>query len=317
MKIIFIGTPSFAVESLKILVENGYNVVGVITVPDKPAGRGQQLYQSEVKKYALEKGLHILQPLKLKNADFLAEVRSLKADLQIVVAFRMMPVELWNMPLLGTFNLHASILPQYRGAAPINYAIINGDTETGVTTFFLKHEIDTGNILLQKKVAIHKHETAGELHDRLMIVGAGLVLKTVQLIESGNYQPKEQKKLIADAQELKHAPKIFKADCKIDFNKYVAVLHNQVRGLSPHPTAFFEIQKPNGEIVTVKVYKSSYEETPVVLSHALFTDQKNILKVSGRDGFLNLLEVQLPGKKRMKSDELLRGFKFEGDWKVL
>ncbi len=317
MKIIFIGTPTFAVESLKILVENGYEVVGVVTAPDKPAGRGQQLHQSEVKKYALEKGLHILQPLKLKDESFLAEVRSLKADLQIVVAFRMMPVELWNMPPQGTFNLHGSLLPQYRGAAPINYAIINGEKETGVTTFLLKHEIDTGNILLQEKVAIGKDETAGELHDRLMVVGAGLVLKTVQLIEKGNYHPKEQNELVANTKELKHAPKIFKDDCKIDFSKNVHVLHNLVRGLCPHPTAFFEVQKPSGEILTVKVYKSSYEEAPVVLSHALFTDGKNIFKVSGRDGFLNLLEVQLPGKKRMKADELLRGFKFEDDWKIL
>ncbi len=317
MKIIFIGTPSFAVESLRILVDNGYDIVGVITAPDRPAGRGQLLHQSEVKKYALEKGLHIMQPLKLKDENFLEEVRSLKADLQIVVAFRMMPDALWNMPPLGTFNLHASLLPQYRGAAPINRAIMNGETETGVTTFFLKHEIDTGNILLQEKITIGENETAGELHDRLMMTGANLVLKTVQLIESGKYQPKEQEKLIADPKELKHAPKLFKEDCRIDFSKNVLTLHNQVRGLSPHPTAFFEIQKSNGEILTVKVFKSTYEETPVVLSHALFTDHKNILKISAKDGFLNLLEVQLPGKKRMKADELLRGFKFEADWKVV
>ena len=317
MRIIFIGTPSFAVESLRILVDNGYDIVGVITAPDKPAGRGQQLHQSEVKKYALEKGLHIMQPLKLKDEKFLEEVRSLKADLQIVVAFRMMPDALWNMPPLGTFNLHGSLLPQYRGAAPINRAIMNGETKTGVTTFFLKHEIDTGNILLQEKITIGEDETVGELHDRLMIAGAHLVLKTVQLIESGKYQSKEQEKLIADPKELKHAPKLFKEDCRIDFSKNVITLHNQVRSLSPHPTAFFEIQKSNGEILPVKVFKSSYEETPVVLSHALYTDQKNILKISAKDGFLNLLEVQLPGKKRMKADELLRGFKFEGEWKVL
>lgn len=317
MRIIFIGTPSFAVESLRILVDNRYDIVGVITAPDKPAGRGQQLHQSEVKKYALEKGLHIMQPLKLKDEKFLEEVKSLKADLQIVVAFRMMPDTLWNMSPLGTFNLHGSLLPQYRGAAPINRAIMNGEKETGVTTFFLKHEIDTGNILLQEKISIAKDETAGELHDRLMMVGADLVLKTVQLIESGNYQSKEQEKLIIDPKELKHAPKLFKEDCRIDFTKNVSVLHNQVRGLSPHPTAFFEIKKSNGEILPIKIYKSSYEETPVVLSHALFTDKKNILKISGRNGFLNLLEVQLPGKKRMKADELLRGFKFEDDWKVL
>ncbi len=317
MKIVFIGTPTFAVASLSILVDNGYDIVGVITAPDKPAGRGQQLHQSEVKKYAIEKGLNVLQPLKLKDENFLSHVKSLNADLQIVVAFRMMPIELWNMPPLGTFNLHGSLLPQYRGAAPVNRAIMNGETETGVTTFFLKHEIDTGNILLQEKVAIRKDETAGELHDQLMNVGAGLVLKTVQLIEAKHVQPTEQEKLITDSALLKHAPKLFKNDCKIDLSKPVSNLHNQVRGLSPHPTAFFEIEKNNGEVFAVKVYKSSYEETPVVLSHALFTDEKNILKVSGKDGFLNLLELQLPGKKRMKAEELLRGFKFEPDWKIM
>ena len=317
MKIIFIGTPAFAVPSLEILVKHGYDIPAVITAPDKHAGRGQQLHQSEVKKYALENGLRVMQPEKLKDEFFLTEVKSLKADLQIVVAFRMMPEALWNMPSLGTFNLHGSLLPQYRGAAPINHAIINGEMETGVTTFFLKHEIDTGKILLQEKVVIGKDETVGELHDRLMIVGANLVLKTVQRIETGNYQPTEQEKLIINPAILKHAPKIFKNDCRIDFTKNVSTLHNKVRGLSPHPTAFFEIEKNNGEIFLVKVYKSSFEETSVVLSHALFTDHKNILKVSGRDGFLNLLEVQLPGKRRMKVEELLRGFKFEGDWKVL
>lgn len=317
MKIIFLGTPSFAVASLAALVDNGYDVVAVITTPDKPSGRGQQLHQSEVKKYALDKGLKILQPEKLKDKDFLAEVKSLQADLQIVVAFRMMPLELWNMPPLGTFNLHASLLPQYRGAAPINRAIMNGELQTGLTTFFLKHEIDTGTILLQDKVEIAPDETAGELHDTLMVQGAQLIIKTMQLIQSENYQPIEQEQLIDDSTVLKHAPKLFKDDCKIDFSKNVLELHNQVRGLSPHPTAFFEMQQSDGEIIPVKVYRASYELTPVVLTHALTTDGKTILKVSGKDGFLNILEIQLPGKKRMKTTELLRGFKFEDSWKIL
>ena len=317
MKIIFLGTPAFAVPSLAILVENGYDIAAVITAPDKPAGRGQQLHQSEVKKFALEKKLRILQPEKLKDEKFLSEVKNIKADLQIVVAFRMMPESLWSMPPLGTFNLHGSLLPQYRGAAPINRAIMNGETETGATTFFLNHEIDTGNILFQEKVVIGKDETAGELHDRLMHMGALLVLKTVQQIETGNIHSKKQSQFISTHTKLKHAPKIFRDDCKIDFSKGVMQLHNLVRGLSPHPTAFIEIEKPSGEIIALKVYRSSFEKTPVVLSHALFTDQKNILKISAADGFLHLLEVQLPGKKKMKTEELLRGFKFEGDWKIL
>lgn len=317
MKIIFLGTPDFAVPSLDILIKNGYEVVGVITAPDKPAGRGQKLNISAIKQYALDHNLKVLQPVKLSDPDFLNEVRSLNADLQIVVAFRMMPEVLWSMPKFGTFNLHGSLLPQYRGAAPINRAVMNGERKTGVTTFFLRHEIDTGNIVFRQEIPIGENESAGELHDRMMIVGSELVLKTVKALEEGNIVSHVQSEFVEEGEVLMSAPKIFKDDCKLDCSRSVADLHNQVRGLSPFPGAFVDIEKEDGSVFPLKIYKSLPEPAGTVLTHELISDGKSSLKLSAADGFLHLLEVQIPGKKRMKADELLRGFKFQDDWTVL
>ena len=302
------GTPDFAVESLKILIENNYNVVGVITAPDKPAGRGQKIMQSAVKKYAVENKLTILQPANLKDEEFLAELKSLNANLQIVVAFRMLPEAVWNMPTLGTFNLHASLLPQYRGAAPINWAIINGEKETGVTTFFLQHKIDTGNIIAQQKIAIGENETAGELHDKLMEIGSGLVLKTVQDIENENINPQAQN----EDQELKEAFKIFKPFCKIEWNKSIDEIHNHTRGLSPYPTAWTEFKNnETGEIVSCKIFKTE----KIIEEHGLeigtIVTTKTDLKIAVKGGFLNMIELQLAGKKRMDIVALLNGFDFK------
>lgn len=310
MRIIFLGTPAFAVPSLKILVENGYDIAAVITAEDKAAGRGQKILFSDVKKYALEAGLKVLQPKKLNAPEFLEEVRALKADLQIVVAFRMMPEALWSMPPLGTFNLHGSLLPQYRGAAPINRAVMNGETKTGLTTFFLQHEIDTGNILFRKEISIGPDETAGELHDRMMEEGALLVLKTVKAIEAENAEVFSQDTFITAGEVIQSAPKIFKEDCKLDFSKGVVQLNNQVRGLSPFPGAFFEVKLPDSSILTVKILKSAAESGGSVLTHELISDGKSYIKISAADGFLVIKEIQLPGKKRMKTEELLRGFRF-------
>ncbi|HND70966.1 MAG TPA: methionyl-tRNA formyltransferase [Bacteroidia bacterium] len=305
-KILFSGTPDFAVESLIILVENGYNICGVITAPDKPAGRGMQMQQSAVKKYALSKGLYILQPEKLKDAVFLSEVASLKADLHIVVAFRMMPEQLWSMPRLGTLNLHASLLPQYRGAAPINRAIMNGETTTGVTTFFLKHEIDTGDIILSDKVDIGPTETAGELHDRLMHIGAALVLKTVQQIEKGNLSTTPQKSITS---ELKHAPKIFKNDCIINWSDKTSTVFNQIRGLSPYPGAFTMLEDKNGKTLTLKIYSALFLESKELSETGkIISDNKSFLNITTSDGIISIKELQLEGKKRMSAEEFLRGF---------
>ncbi len=305
-KILFSGTPDFAVESLKILVENGYNICGVITAPDKPAGRGMQMQQSAVKKYALSKGLYILQPEKLKDAVFLSEVASLKADLHIVVAFRMMPEQLWSMPRLGTLNLHASLLPQYRGAAPINRAIMNGETTTGVTTFFLKHEIDTGDIILSDKVDIGPTETAGELHDRLMHIGAALVLKTVQQIEKGNLSTTPQKSITS---ELKHAPKIFKNDCIINWSDKTSTVFNQIRGLSPYPGAFTMLEDKNGKTLTLKIYSALFLESKELSETGkIISDNKSFLNIATSDGIISIKELQIEGKKRMSVEDFLRGF---------
>jgi len=305
-KILFSGTPDFAVESLKILVENGYNICGVITAPDKPAGRGMQMQQSAVKKYALSKDLYILQPEKLKDAVFLSQVASLKADLHIVVAFRMMPEQLWSMPRLGTLNLHASLLPQYRGAAPINRAIMNGETTTGVTTFFLKHEIDTGDIILSDKVDIGPTETAGELHDRLMHIGAALVLKTVQQIEKGNLSTTPQKSITS---ELKHAPKIFKNDCIINWSDKTSTVFNQIRGLSPYPGAFTMLEDKNGKTLTLKIYSALFLESKELSETGkIISDNKSFLNITTSDGIISIKELQLEGKKRMSAEEFLRGF---------
>ena len=313
MRIIFLGTPGFAVPSLEILVKNGYEIPAVITAADKPSGRGQKLNPSEVKKYALDQGIKVLQPEKLSDPAFLDEVRELNADLQVVVAFRMMPEALWMMPRFGTFNLHGSLLPQYRGAAPINRAIMNGERVTGVTTFFLKHEIDTGNIVFREEIPVGPDETAGELHDRMMFIGAELVLQTVKAVESGRLNLIPQTEFIRPGELLKTAPKIFKDDCRMDFRNDIHVLHNQVRGLSPFPGAFFTLEMPGGELLQIKVLRSAIETAGTVLTHELITDGKSELKISAKNGFLRILELQLPGKKRMKTEELLRGFRFPAE----
>jgi methionyl-tRNA formyltransferase len=312
------GTPEFAVASLDILVKNKYNIVGVITVPDKPAGRGQQLQQSAVKKYAIENSLNILQPEKLKAEEFLNELRALKADLQIVVAFRMLPEIVWSMPALGTFNLHGSLLPQYRGAAPINWAVMNGETETGVSTFFLQHQIDTGKIIFREKTPIGENENAGDIHDRLMNIGAGLVLKTVEAIEQNNYPQTDQAELIASGEQIKHAPKIFKEDCKINWHRSVAEIHDHIRGLSPYPTAYTELISPEGKGQTIKIFKTEKENADHSYAiGSIQTDSKTYLKVAVKDGFISILDLQLAGKKRLMVTEFLRGSQINNHWKVL
>lgn len=307
LRIVFMGTPDFAVESLKILVKNNYNIVGVVTAPDKPAGRGQKLQESAVKAFATQHHLTILQPTNLKSEEFLKELKSLNANLQIVVAFRMLPEAVWNMPELGTFNLHASLLPQYRGAAPINWAIINGEKETGVTTFFLQQKIDTGDIIEQKKITIGENETAGELHDNLMNIGSELVLKTVQAIENDSIKTTPQN----NHQTLKEAFKIFKPDCKIDWNKPIANIHNKIRGLSPYPTAWTELKhKEYHSILSLKIFKTiklieNHQQTVGTI-----TTTKNSILVAVNGGFIQLLELQLEGKKRMDAVALLNGFNF-------
>jgi len=312
MRIVFMGTPDFAVESLKILVENKYDVVGVITMPDKPAGRGHKMQYSAVKQYALDQNLHLLQPEKLKDEAFLEELRSLQADLQIVVAFRMLPEVLWNMPKYGTFNLHASLLPQYRGAAPINWAIINGENETGATTFFLTHEIDTGKIILQEKIQITETDNAGTVHDRLMVMGAGLVKKTVDMLIVGKTDAVDQAQFIHEGLELKAAPKIFKETCEIDLSWNVEQVYNFVRGLSPYPAAWIELQFPGQEEkMILKVFETEKEFcTPEMATGTVVTDGKKFAKIALKDGFIALKSVQAPGKKRMKIGELLRGMRF-------
>ncbi|HEY9262121.1 methionyl-tRNA formyltransferase [Chitinophaga sp.] len=305
LRIIFMGTPDFAVASLDILVQNGFNIVGVITAPDKPAGRGLQLQESAVKQYAVSKGLHVLQPEKLKNPEFIADLTALKADLQVVVAFRMLPEMVWNMPPEGTINVHASLLPNYRGAAPINWAIINGEKESGVTTFKLQHEIDTGDILFSDKVVIREDETAGELHDALMQTGATLLLKTVQAIAAGNIQGTPQANI--PAAEIKHAPKIFKETCQINWQQPLDSIYNHVRGLSPYPAAWTTFQGKN-----LKIYKAHKEHTTPSKAPGDFdTDQKTYVKIAAPDGYLYLDEIQLEGKKKMDIEAFLRGYRFQ------
>ena len=310
MRIVFMGTPDFAVASLDILIKNDYNVVGVVTVPDKPAGRGQQIQQSAIKKYAVEHNLNLLQPEKLKDENFIAELKSLKADMQFVVAFRMLPEVVWHMPKMGTYNLHASLLPKYRGAAPINWAIINGEKESGVTTFKLKHQIDTGNILFQEKVKIEPTTTAGELHDKLMLVGAELILKTVSEIERSFVSGKELDFLPQDNQLACHAPKIFKEDCQIDWTKPGNEINNFIRGLSPYPTAFTQLKNGEDQIQLVKIFNSKFEIFPPNHPNGLLlTNNKTYLKVFCEDGLIEVEEIQLQGKKKIGIREFLRGFK--------
>lgn len=299
------GTPEFAVASLDALVQAGFNIAGVITAPDKPAGRGMQLQQSAVKKYALEKGLPVIQPEKLKNPLFLDELRALQADLQVVVAFRMLPEVVWNMPPLGTINVHGSLLPHYRGAAPINWAIINGEKETGVTTFRLRHEIDTGNILLQQSIPIGEDETAGEIHDRMKEVGAQLLVKTIKGLLDGSVQEVEQSSMM-DAAQIKHAPKIFTDTCRIDWNRSAEAIHNLVRGLSPYPAAFTQLHGKN-----LKVYRTEKIMQPTgTVPGTVQTDGKSYLQFACSNGAIRVKELQLEGKKRMMAEDFLRGYKF-------
>lgn len=305
MRIVYLGTPDFAAESLRALVEGGYNVVAVVTMPDKPAGRGHQLQFSAVKQYALSVGLPVLQPERLKDESFLEELRSYQADLQIVVAFRMLPEVVWNMPRLGTFNLHASLLPQYRGAAPINWAVMNGDKETGATTFMLQHEIDTGNIILQERIAIADDENVGSVHDRLMVMGAGLVTRTVDAIIDAENRGENVATIPQDNSiELRPAPKIFKDTCAIDFSRPAEQIRNHVRGLSPYPAAWIQDMPASHPLVDMlkgaKVYKVALAQQ---------SEQKGHIIVPCVDGYIDLLELQLPGKKRMDAAALLNGLK--------
>ena len=320
------GTPDFAVEALRQLVEGGYNVVGVITMPDKPAGRGHKIQYSPVKQYALEQNLPLLQPEKLKDEAFVEALREWKADLQIVVAFRTLPEVVWNMPRLGTFNLHASLLPQYRGAAPINWAVINGDTETGITTFFLKHEIDTGEVIQQVRVPIADTDNVEVVHDKLMMLGGKLVLETVDAILNGTVKPIPQEEM-AVVGELRPAPKIFKETCRIDWNQPVKKIYDFIRGLSPYPAAWSELIASEKESVVVKIF----EVEKIVKKNdkrcrnsrgrfckvgSIETDGKKYIKVSVPGGFVSILSLQLPGKKRLKIDELLRGYHLEDGCKM-
>ena len=310
LRIVYMGTPEFAVESLKRLVEGGYNIVGVITMPDKPMGRhGSVLQPSPVKQYAVSQGLKVLQPEKLKNEEFVAELRSLNADLQIVVAFRMLPEVVWSMPRLGTFNLHASLLPQYRGAAPINWAVINGDTETGITTFFLKHEIDTGEIIDQVRVPIADTDNVEVVYERLMRLGGDLVLKTVDAILEGSVKTIPQEEL-AQVGELRPAPKIFKETCRIDWTIGVKRIYDFVRGLSPYPAAWTELYQEGADPIMLKIF----ETEKLFCEHSLapgtiVTDCKTYFKIASSDGFVNVLSLQLAGKKRMEINDFLRGYR--------
>ena len=318
LRIVYMGTPDFAVESLRALVEGGYNVVGVVTMPDKPMGRhGSVLQPSPVKKYALEKGLTVLQPEKLKDETFLDELRALKADLQIVVAFRMLPEVVWNMPPMGTFNLHASLLPQYRGAAPINWAVINGETETGITTFFLKHEIDTGKIIQQVRVPIHETDNVEDVHDRLMLLGGQLVTETVDNILAGTIQPIDQSELVGADVELKPAPKIFHETCQINWNQPMKKVYDFIRGLSPYPAAWSEFVDAKGKKQSVKIFFTSMVERVFTASELMpkpgemLTDGKTYLHVMCQNGLLSINELQMAGKKRMPIADFLRGFEMK------
>ena len=305
MRIIFMGTPDFAVASLEALIQSGEQVVAVVTVPDKPAGRGQKIHESAVKIFAAQHNIPVLQPVKLRDEAFLNELRSFQADLQVVVAFRMLPEVVWNMPKFGTINVHASLLPQYRGAAPINHAIINGEKESGVTTFLLQHEIDTGNILLSKKVAIKETDNAGDLHDKLMVAGAETLIQTIQQLKAGTLQPKPQDDLIA-ATSLKHAPKIFKEDCKINWDQPTAQVYNFIRGLSPYPAAFTLL---NDKVL--KIYRTEKElvNTPTIPG-TIETDKKSFLKIAAQDGYIVISDLQLEGKKKMNVVDFLKGYRF-------
>ena len=313
LRIVYMGTPEFAVLPLKKIVEAGFQVVGVVTNPDKPAGRGQQLQESAVKKYAREAGLRILQPERFRDEEFLKQLAELKADLQLVVAFKMLPEVVWSMPPLGTVNLHASLLPDYRGAAPINRAVMNSETYSGVTTFLLKHEIDTGNIIFQQRVEIGEKMTAGELHDELMVKGADLLLKTVQAMEEGKYTLTDQSSLL-QGREAIHAPKIFKEDMKIQWNGELETIYNHIRGLSPFPGAWSELQAIGSKeaLLIFKIFEvQKIQQTHHQAFGEIHTDGKTTFDVYVKGGIIRILELQLSGKKRMRIEDFLRGFRLE------
>ena len=309
LRIVYMGTPDFAVEPLRCLIDGGYNVVGVITMPDKPAGRGHKLQLSPVKQYALDNHLPLLQPEKLKDEDFVQALRQWKADLQVVVAFRMLPEVVWNMPRLGTFNLHASLLPQYRGAAPINWAVINGDTETGITTFFLTHEIDTGKVIQQVSIPIDDTDNVEVVHDKLMLLGGKLVVETIEAILHGDVKPMPQEEM-AVIGELRPAPKIFKDTCQINWAQPTKRVYDFIRGLSPYPAAWTTLKYPNGEEVIVKIFESEkIDKACEVAPGTILTDDKSYVEVATSDGFISVKSLQFPGKKRLRTEEFLRGFK--------
>jgi len=310
-KIIFMGTPDFAVESLKSLHENGFNIVGILTAPDRPAGRGKKIQESAVKKYAVANNLRLLQPTNLKNELFLAQLKALHADLQVVVAFRMLPELVWAMPKFGTINLHASLLPNYRGAAPINHAIINGDTKTGVTTFFIEKEIDTGMIIFQKEVDILENENAGQLHDKLMNIGGELIVNTVDAIINEDVKPVPQEKL-ADS-KIKSANKIFKPYCEINWKQDSKIIYNFIRGLSPYPTAWAKLVNKDGKFINIKIFATEMLiETHSNEVGTIHSDNKSFIKISTSDGYLNITDMQIQGKKRMPVKDLLNGFDITG-----
>jgi methionyl-tRNA formyltransferase len=340
LRIVFMGTPVFAVESLRALITGGYNIAGVITAPDKPAGRhGSALQSSAVKQYAVSQNIPVLQPERLKDETFLYELRLLKADLQIVVAFRMLPGIVWDMPRFGTFNLHASLLPQYRGAAPINRAVMNGDRETGSTTFFITHEIDTGRIIKQEKVPIDETDDAGIVHDKLMNLGGKLVTETVDLIieNNGNVNSIPQEQLFDQYAELRPAPKIFKETCRINWNQPAEKIYDFIRGLSPYPAAWTELVNPDGEIISLKIFQSEISgnkasgrepagtagfEQPAATDRdassigTIVTDSKSYIEIAAKKGFVNIKSLQLAGKKRMNISDFLNGTKLNNHWKV-
>ncbi len=311
LRIIYMGTPDFAVGPLKTLVDNGFNVVAVVTGMDKPQGRGRKIQPTPVKEFAVEHNIPVLQPEKLKNPEFVEELRSYKADLQVVVAFRMLPEVVWDMPKMGTFNLHAALLPQYRGAAPLNWAVINGEKKTGVTTFMLDKDIDTGKIMLQKEVEIEDNDTVGTVHDKLMLVGQDLVVETVEKLIEGNMTFIDQDSLISKETVLKHAPKIFKEDCRINFENDGDTIRNLIRGLSPYPAAFTTINV-KGKEMGLKVFECEVEKCENhEIPGKLITDNKKFAKISCKNGYIYLTDVQLEGKKRMKIIEFLRGINLE------
>jgi len=317
LRIVYMGTPEFAVPPLKAILDHGFEIAGVVTAPDKPAGRGRNMRQPAVKEFALSVGLPVLQPLNLKDPEFYDALKSWEANLQFVVAFRMLPESIWRMPELGTFNLHASLLPQYRGAAPINWVLINGEEQTGLTTFRLEHKIDTGNIVFRMPFPVYPEDNAGTLHDRLAAAGGKIVVKTLDTIASGNVTFLRQEELIREGEVLHNAPKLFREHCMIDWNKTSTEIHNLVRGLSPVPAATCQLESPGGELFNLKIYRTSLHGSGSPgKAGSVDTDGKSYLGIQCSDGLLNLLEVQAEGKKRLSIADFLRGFHLDAHWKM-